>query len=204
MRVGILFFAAFWVGATISHARIVPNPAGEKKITRPKWNEKRVAFEMRAKEWKYVFEWFSDQAGLPFSTGFPPPTGTFTFINPKVGGKAREYTLAEIFDIFNEVLQSQHKLTLLRRENSLCMFPADEVIPGELVRRLADVKDLDECANTEIVQVVVRLDDAAKFAPDAKKLLGDRGVVMVTNQNTLVMQADVASLRRALQVCDRR
>src|SRR5262245_55139564 len=84
-----------------------PVPAG-----RVNWHEKKIAFEMRGKEWRTVFEWLADQSGMPYASPYPAPGGTFTFINPTVNGKPREYTLAEAFDIINEILQGATKHTL--------------------------------------------------------------------------------------------
>src|SRR6266498_5355670 len=67
---------------------VQPVPAG-----RINWHEKMIAFEMRGKEWRTVFEWLADQTGMPYASPYPAPTGTFTFINPTVNGKPREYTL---------------------------------------------------------------------------------------------------------------
>src|SRR5262249_35577643 len=64
------------------------------------WTSKRFAFEMRAKTWRDVLEWFAEQAQMPFSSPIPPPSGTLTFINPKdKKSKPLTYSLAEIYDI---------------------------------------------------------------------------------------------------------
>src|SRR5947209_3249135 len=74
--------------------------------------EKRIAVEFQGKPWRQVFEWLSDQTGMPYISNYPPPTGTFTFINPRVNGKdPRTYTIGEIIDIVNEGLQ-QYKYVL--------------------------------------------------------------------------------------------
>ena len=203
MLFATLFLAEMPTRAFAKEPGAAPSKTADKKVgfVRPRWNDKLIAFEMRGKEWKTVFEWFSDQTGMPYSSKYPPPTGTFTFINPKVAGKPREYTLAEIFDIVNEVLQAQNKFTLLRREHSLTLVPADEPTPADLVRHVDDAKDLDECARTEIVQLMVRLVslNADEFAPEAKKMLGDLGQVNVlAKANALILQGDVANLRRTL------
>jgi len=84
--------------------------------------EKRMAFEMRAKPWSQVFEWLSDQTGLPFISSHAAPTGTFNFINPRVGGQPRTYTIPEVIDIINEGLIS-HKYVLIRRPSSFTVVP---------------------------------------------------------------------------------
>src|SRR4029077_1970525 len=109
MLFATLFLAEMPTRAFAQEPGAAPSKTADKKVgfVRPRWNDKLIAFEMRGKEWKTVFEWFSDQTGMPYSSKYPPPTGTFTFINPKVAGKPREYTVAEIFDLINEVLQAQ-------------------------------------------------------------------------------------------------
>src|SRR4051812_36495467 len=69
----------------------------------------RYAFEMRNKPWSAVIEWLCDHAGVPF-VGHVMPTGTFTFINPRVGGESRKYTIAEVIDIVNDGLLPQRYL----------------------------------------------------------------------------------------------
>ncbi len=158
---------------------------------------------MRSKPWATVFEWFSDQTGMPFSSKYPPPTGSFTFINPKdlKTGKPREYTRAEIFDILNEILLAQYKHTLIRLDSTLTMVPADGKFDGSWFRRVT-LEELKECARTEIVEVVVNLGGgytAEEFAPDAKRLLGDFAkVTPLPVANQLIIRADVASIRRFL------
>jgi hypothetical protein len=88
-----------------------------------KWDEKKIAFEMRDQPWSKVFEWFVDQSDMPFVSKVPPPPGTFTFINPNVDGKPRQYTLTEIHVIINEVLIEQTKHVLVRREKVLTLLP---------------------------------------------------------------------------------
>src|SRR5947208_6564013 len=60
--------------------------------------EKKVRFEFRDKRWGDVLEWLSEQTGLPVMA-VNKPTGTFTFVAPKVNGVTREYTIPEVIDI---------------------------------------------------------------------------------------------------------
>src|SRR2546423_1621349 len=92
----------------------------------------RFAFEMRNKPWSAVFEWLSDRTGLPFISGISPPPGTFSFINPRINGVPKEYTIGEIIDIINDGLLT-HKYILLRRPTSFTIVPADEKIPPDLI-----------------------------------------------------------------------
>lgn len=174
---------------------------GKATSGRPDWNATKIAFEMRAKTWQSLLEWFADQTAMPFVAGkYRAPGGTFDFVNPKVDGKPREYSLAEIFDIINEVLIADHKFILLRREATLAIIPADESIPQLLVPRILE-KELKDRAKTEIVEIIVKLEagNAEEIAPSIKRLLGEFGkVTPLAEQNILILQADVASLRRAM------
>ena len=102
----------------------------------------------------------------------------------------------------NEILQAQHKYTLLRGNFTLTMVPADEPIPPQWIRRI-HIDELDECARTEIIETVVKLPDshnAEEFAPEVKRMLGNFGRVTplsVTNQ--LIISCDAATLKRNLE-----
>ncbi len=170
--------------------------------TRIDWTQKVISFEMRDKKWSAVFEWLADQTGMPFSSVFPPPAGTLTFINPTSNGQPRTYTLAEVFDVINEILQSQTKHTLIRRELTLTMVPADAV-PKELIPRVL-VPDLPKRSRTEVVEVVIQLKDhlnAVEVAADAKRLFGEFAhVTPLDSTNQLIIQAPVAMLMRNMEI----
>ncbi|MSQ94602.1 MAG: hypothetical protein EXR98_08600 [Gemmataceae bacterium] len=174
---------------------------GAKAPGRPVWSETKIGFEMRAKTWQSLFEWFADQTGMPFVSGkYRVPGGTFDFVNPKVGGKLQEYTLAEIFDIINEILIADHNFILLRREATLMIIPADIDPPPILIPRIHK-DDLKDRAKTEIVEIVITLEvgNVEELAPGLKRQLGPFGkVTPIIEQNKLILQADVASLRRAM------
>jgi general secretion pathway protein D len=177
-------------------------PASSGKETGKEKVEKRIAFEMRAKPWAQVFEWLSDQTGLPFISNYPPPTGSFNFINPRIDGKEpRKYTIGEVIDIVNEGLQ-QYKYVLIRREASLTLFPADEKLPPEHVQTVR-VEDLPSRGNTEVVKIVVKLEGlvAEDFAPEVKRIMGNFGdVIILSRPNQLVLQDKVSNLREILKV----
>lgn len=170
--------------------------------TRVDWSQKVISFEMRDKKWSAVFEWLSDQTGMPFSSTFPPPPGTLSFINPTINGQPRSYTLAEVFDIINEILQSQTKHTMIRREQTLTMVPADAV-PKELIPRVL-VGDLPKRSRTEIVEVVIQLKDhlnAIEVAADAKRLFGEFAhVTPLDSTNQLIIQSPVSMLVKNLPI----
>ena len=65
----------------------------------------------------------------------PPPTGTFTFINPKgADGKPKTYTIPEIIEIINDGLAPRY--TLLRRNTGFRVVPADVPIDKELLQQV--------------------------------------------------------------------
>src|SRR4051812_17123688 len=81
----LIFTGLYFMGSVATSIAQEGKKADAKTpYVRPKWNDKEIAFEMRAKPWATVFEWFSDQTGMPFSSQYAPPSGTFTFINPKI------------------------------------------------------------------------------------------------------------------------
>lgn len=172
------------------------------QIVRPKWNEKRVAFEMRGKEWRTVFEWLSDQSGLPYASSYPPPAGTFTFVNPTIDGKPYEYTLAEAFDFINDMLIIKTKHILIRRETMITMFPADVDLPDQVIP-LIQIDDLKERGKTEIVRTVIKLEghNSEDVAPRVKSLMGDLGhVTPLAETNQLIVRGPVATIQTMLKI----
>lgn len=170
---------------------------------RVNWNETKVAFDMRGKTWDATIKWFCQQAQMPLVGKYPAPAGTINFFNVNgPDGKPREYTLAEIFDVLNEMLMSEHKHILMRREATLMIYPADEPIDKLIIPRI-EVSELPERGKTEIVEVVVKLRgelNAVEFAPQARRLLGVWGIVTpLEDTNQLIIQGTVDSLRRNLK-----
>jgi hypothetical protein len=82
----------------------------------PDWADKKVKFEMRDKPWSQVFEWLSDQTGLPvIMSNESKPTGTFTYVPRK--NSPKEYTIPQVIDILNQSLDQQNYLLVRRGEN---------------------------------------------------------------------------------------
>src|SRR5262245_5770071 len=118
--------------------------------------------------WARVFEWLSDQTGLPV-VGNDRPTGTFTLV---LSGD-KKYTPAELLDLVNEGLLAKNYL-LLRREKSLALVVADEKIDPVLVPQV-DPEELARRGRTELVSVTLPLVKtlvAEDMAREVKKLLG--------------------------------
>ncbi len=180
-------------------------PAKEpaKEATAPKSKEKTYLFEMRNKPWAGVIEWLSDNTGLPFISDNTAPSGTFTFVEPRTGLQPKQRTMAEIFDMVNENLIAK-KFVLIRRPAAIALVAADEKIPVELVPQVP-IEELAKYGNSEIVQVVYPLKSliAEEIAPEAKKLLGNFGeVVVLARANQLVLQDNVGTLRRLIKMLE--
>jgi beta-lactamase regulating signal transducer with metallopeptidase domain len=80
----------------------------------PDWAGKMRKFEVRDKPWSEVFEWLSEQTGLPvMMSNDNKPSGKFTYISPK----NKAFTIPQIIDILNESLEKQNYLLFRRGEN---------------------------------------------------------------------------------------
>src|SRR5262249_5090477 len=142
--------------------------------------DRRISFEMRDKPWKQVIEWFADESGLAF-VGSYIPTGTFNFISPRVNGKPKQYTLAEIVDLINDGLLSgpvTQKYILIRGPATFTLLPADERPDPALIPRVT-IEDLKSRGKKEMASVVVKLKMlvAEDFVKEAKSMLGPFGDV---------------------------
>ncbi len=156
---------------------------------------RKVAFEMKGKPWKDVFDWLVKESGIPFY-GPNLPTGTFTYIGPT--GLGDKKSISEVIDILNTALRPQ-KVIIVRHLQALTLVGADEVLPPIDVPRLTSLDELKNHGNTEIVSLTFPLKvlNADEFAPQVKKMMTAFGVVHAfTQTNTLYMQDDVASLKQ--------
>ena len=204
-RIGVVLIALAGLGflslaASTSAQGPTPKKAGADS-SRINWNEKKIAFDMKGKPWEFVIRWFANQANMPFASQYTYPAGGFTFINPEVNGKQREYSLTEIFDILNEILISQHQHMLLRRDLTLTMVPADKI--DDTLVPFLKVEDLPERGKTELVRVIIKLkkQNAEDFAIQVKRMLGDFGhVTPLPDTNQLILRAPVSNLRFALDI----
>jgi RNA polymerase sigma factor (sigma-70 family) len=164
----------------------------------PKPGEKQYYFAMDNKPWGEVFQWLSEQTGLAYVSSIRP-TGTFTFVPPRVSGGVKEYTIPEILDILNEALESYgapQKFVLIRRDRTLLLLPADEKIDPTLVPRV-DLGDLPKRGKRELVRVVVPLSvlTAQDLAADVRKMLGPFGnVIALDLANQLIIQDTAGNL----------
>lgn len=172
------------------------------------WHKTKATLDVNGKSWKDALAWFSSQAKMPLVGRFEPPKGTVNF-KAAVGddGKPREYTLVEVFDIFNELLMKEHTYCLLRWEDSLSVVPADIGL-GHVMPPRAAISDLHNHGRTEIVVVAIDLKNelgAEEFAPKAKRLVGHYAVVTpIPETNQILVQADVGSIVRVIPLIARR
>jgi type II secretory pathway component GspD/PulD (secretin) len=173
------------------------------KQDKQKPEPRTYAFRWQNAPWTQVLKRLAEITGLPVITTHTP-TGSFTFIPPKVDGKEdKKYTIPEIIDILNEALLAQ-KFIIVRRQASLGVFPADEPLdpsPSRTVR----IEDLqaDNLAKTELVRVVYPLKHltAETVAPGVKKMMGPFGqVVALAEPNQLVLIDTVANLRTVIAI----
>jgi hypothetical protein len=77
---------------------------------------------MDRKPWSRVFDWLSDQTGLPVITTFTPK-GSLTFRGPK----GARYSIPQILRVINRSLIGQGDGCLLvRGKRAFCVWPAED------------------------------------------------------------------------------
>jgi uncharacterized protein (TIGR03067 family) len=149
--------------------------------------EKRFPFAFKNAKWSEVFEYLTDQTGLPF-VGVNVPKGTFSFTPPE----GKTYTLSEILDIINEILladSDNKKWLMVLRTRSFGVIPADQKAePGMMA--IVKIEDLPIIRNSEIVRILVKLEwaSATDIEPIVEKMLGEYGrAITVEETNTLIL-----------------
>jgi hypothetical protein len=172
----------------------------EKSDGRAKWNETKVTLDVNGKSWSDALAWLCKKSGEPLVGKLAAPQGTVKFKSEvDKDGKPREYTLIEVYDIFNDRLMADHKFFLLRRENALLLLPIDAAYEAPPVVK---IEGLPDRGRTEIVEIVIDLRkelNAEEFAPQAKRLLGEGArVTPIPETNQLIIRASVGSILRNL------
>lgn len=163
--------------------------------------EKRFAFEMRGLGWNKVFEWLSDQSGLPFASKYPAPSGTFNFISPNKNKAPATYSLTEVIDLLNDTL-SRDGYLLIRRSSSITLVVNDEEFDAALAPHI-EIAELKTRGRTELVSVAVPLDrfGDAGTAREIRKLMGRFGnVVVLAEMKRVVLRDTVENLQRILMI----
>jgi type II secretory pathway component GspD/PulD (secretin) len=154
---------------------------------------KTVSMDVRDKPWSSVLQWLSEITGLPVISP-STPTGTLTFISPR----KKDYTIAEVIDILNDVLATQ-SLLLIRGERSIHLVPADQRVEPGFIPRVS-TEELSQRGQSELVSVVVvlRSAPAKELVPEIKKLLGPFGEVVALS-NRLVIQGKAGNLQNIVR-----
>lgn len=189
---GIFLALAFGQSGTrVASAAQIPG-AGSEGVQQ----EKRFAFEMRSQPWTKVFDWLSDQTGLPFVSLRVPP-GAFTARTLK---QDQTYTLTQIIDMINEELLSQNYL-LIRRESAFTVRPADEPVDPIFVP-LVEIENLASRGRTELARVVLPLKNlqAREVLAEVKKHMGPFGTVTATSPNNLVLLDTAGNLKQIVKL----
>src|SRR5438309_11284236 len=104
-------------GAAIALALPAPAAAQEKPKSSQQPAGRIVDFSGQNLAWAKVFDFVADHTGLPLVHAGKLPTGTFTFMPPKTGGKARAYTVTELIDAINDGLMAQGFILVRRAES---------------------------------------------------------------------------------------
>lgn len=158
---------------------------------------KTFLVEMRAKPWATIFEWLTDQTGMPFVSKIPPPPGTFNFI----GKAGQRYSLGELIDLLNDGLAA-HRYVLLRGPTCFRLLPADERIDKALLPHISP-SELPDRGHSEFVEMVLplRFLNAEEYAYEVKKMMGPFGEVVVLRMGNRLLVHDTArSLRRIVDI----
>jgi hypothetical protein len=179
------------------NARKVPSPSTIH------WATKRHAFEMRQQDWQKVAAWLAAHAGLDLVLATPAPEGRFTFINPTVKGVPKLYSLVEVFDIINEILQGTTKHTLIRDDRTLTLVAADQPLAPDAFPRVR-FRDLAERGRTETVEVAVKIRPGGDGDTLLKRVCGGVGEVFPLGNNRYRIRASVLALEflRTTLHCD--
>jgi hypothetical protein len=194
-NVSIILLAAIVSTASLASSAIAQPPAGAKRVWGDDIDKKVVSFEMRDKPWAQVFEWLSDETGLPVCRSIWP-SGTFTYIAPKKGN-LNNRTIADVLDIFNAALRSQ-QFAIVRQNRQFIIVPGES---GPVGPRLANVEELAKHPKTELVALVVPLNilQADICGPLLITRMSTSGEVYdLPAQNSLYLQDDVATLKRVV------
>jgi hypothetical protein len=151
---------------------------------------------MRSKPWKAVFEWLSDQTGLPVIAE-QLPTGTFSISSPP----NKRYTLVHVIDLLNEALMGQ-KYVLIRGEKSFRLVATNKKIDQASLPQVK-IEELGNRGRTELVSVELPLKrlEAGDIGPEVKKLLGPLGGISALGgpANRLLIHDRAGNLQRIVQ-----
>jgi RNA polymerase sigma factor (sigma-70 family) len=158
---------------------------------------KMFALNMQNVSWTDALKWYSEQSDLG-AIYTVKPEGNITLTTPS----GRQYTIAEITDLFNEALQQQ-KLIMIRGQRTFTIVSADEKVPQDLIPHL-ELSELNNRGNTEIVEVDIKVpanvSTVDDIAPEIQKLLSRYGSVIFAKSNHLVLCDTAGNLKRILAI----
>lgn len=169
----------------------LPNPGLE-------WNKKFVYFKGFRGSWEDQIRWFAQEAGMEFVASSPLPI--ICGINPKFQPESKLYSLVEVFDIINEILQGSTRHTLIRSGNKLILFSDEGSFVEWPALPLVQIRDLPGRGNTEVVRMEATF-ESELIAGQVKKLLGDFGHVAPLGGNRYALRGTVQSLKLVFELC---
>ena len=164
-----------------------PAPPVASAPAAPAAEEKRFSNGFDKASWDVAFAWLEKVSGQRLITTFRPSQS----LTLKVENKA----VPEIVDLYNEALAGE-KYILVRREQSFGIYPADEKLPKDIIRRVTIV-DLPKLGKTEFVSVMIPLKSiaAADVLPQVKKMLSVFGDAYALGASNLVVEDKVGNIR---------
>jgi type II secretory pathway component GspD/PulD (secretin) len=157
------------------------------------------AFAFSNAPWSTVLNYLTKVTGLPVAAPYRP-RGFFTFAPPKSRGRAKQYTVAEIFDIVNESLLLQN-LFIVRRVATIGIFRADEPLDGSIWT--CEIGELANRAKEERVRVVypLKIVNAEAIATRIRKVMGPCSQLLALDEgNQLILIDTVANLRTVITI----
>lgn len=153
----------------------------------PAGTSKRYSNSFDKASWDVAFAWLEKITGQRLITTYRP-SQTLTL-------KVVDLAVPDIIDLYNEALAGE-KYILVRREQSFSIYPADEKLPKDVIRRVT-VADLPDLGKSEFVSVMIPLKNlvAADMATQVKKMLSNFGDVYAFGTNNLVIEDKVGNIR---------
>lgn len=145
-------------------------------------------------EWRQVFEWLEKESGLTYRSK-DTPTGTLS-LKP-----TKKYTLGELIDLFNEMLEPDY--VILRKTQSFSTIPASDKIDRVHIPTVT-AEELATRGKTEVVQMLVPLVtlNADEVLPQVKKSLSKFGEVSTFGTDKLLLVDKADNVRFILRVIE--
>jgi hypothetical protein len=160
----------------------------KKSADSSKAGEQTMSFTMKDVTWASLLNWYAEKSGL-IPVDHKLPKGTFTYIPPAPRDK---YHIANITDLINEKLAEQ-KLVLVRQNMTVTVKSIEE---NQKNPRRIEPSELGFCGKTELVQVLIRLDewDAKKFESELSRLVSPGGSITGVAKPSLLVLSDRADV----------